>query len=59
MKYTIFFLTKSLNLRNYTKEIAEKIIENDTIRELIKKNLNAQGKSITGIIKEGFTTDIS
>ena len=59
MKYTILFETKSLNLKNYTTEIAERVIKNDKIKELINKNLKIQGKSIKGIIKDAFTTEIS
>ena len=58
MKYKILFETKDLNLNNFTTTIAEKIINNETIKELIKKNLKAQGKSIKGIIKDIFTTGI-
>ncbi len=58
MKYKILYETKSLNLRNYTTEIAEKIIKNDKIKELIQSNIKEQGKSIKGIIKDIFTSDI-
>ena len=58
MKYTILFETKKLNLNNYTLALAEKIINNDSIKQLIKKNLKAQGKTIKGIIKDVFTTGI-
>ena len=58
MKYTILYETKSLNIKNYTTEIAEKIIKNDKIKDLIKSNLKAQGKTIKGIIKDVFTSDI-
>ena len=58
MKYKILFETKDLNMNNFTTSIAEKVIKNDTIKELIKKNLKAQGKSIKGIIKDIFTTGI-
>ena len=58
MKYTILFETKDLNMNNFTTTIAEKIIKNDQIKELIKNNLKAQGKSIKGIIKDIFTTGI-
>ena len=58
MKYTFYYETKSLNYKNYTSVIAEKIIKNNTIKELIKKNLKVQGKSIKGIIKDVFTSDI-
>ena len=59
MKYTILFETKSLNLKNYTTQITERVIKNDKIKELINKNLKTQGKSIKGIIKDAFTTEIS
>ena len=59
MKYTILYETKSLNSKNYTTEISEKIINNEKIKELIKKNLKMQGKSLQGTIKDAFTTEIS
>ena len=58
MKYTILFETKDLNMKNYTTVIAEKIINNEYIKNLIKNNLKKQGKSITGIINEVFTSDL-
>ena len=58
MKYSISFETKELNLNNFTSALTEKIIQNDTIKNLIKKNLKVQGKSIKGIIKDIFTTGI-
>ena len=58
MKYTILFETKELNLNNFTTTIAEKIINNNSIKELLKKNLKAQGKAIKSIIKDIFTTGI-
>ena len=59
MKYTILYETKTLNIKNYTTEIAEKIIKNETIKQLINKNLKAQGKSIKGIVKDIFTSEIT
>ena len=59
MKYTILYETESLNSKNYTTKFSEKIINNEKIKELIKKNLKMQGKTIKGIIKDAFTTDIS
>ena len=58
LKYKIIFETKTLNKKNYTSEMTEKIINNKTIKELIIKNLRLQGKSIKGIIKDVFTNDI-
>ena len=58
IKYTILFETKSLNEKNYTKEIAERIINSDIIKQLIKDNLKKQGKSIKGIINNVFVSDI-
>ena len=58
MKYTILFQTKELNIRNYTTEIAEKIIKNKKIQELIMNNLKKQGKNIKGIINNVFISDI-
>ena len=58
IKYKIIYETKSLNIKNYTTEIAEKIIKNDKIKELIKYNLKEQGKTIKGIINDVFTSDM-
>ena len=58
MKYTILFETKTLNMKNLTKQISENIITNKTIKELILNNLKRQGKTIKGIINEVFITDI-
>ena len=59
MKYTIFFETQAINLKNYTTKITEEVIKNEKIKMLIKKNLKAQGKTIKGIIKDAFTTEIT
>ena len=58
MTYTILFETKELNSKNITTSIAEKIINNETIKKLIKKNLKVQGKAIKNIIKDIFTSGI-
>ena len=58
MKYTLFFETKELNLKNFTNKIAEKIINNKIVKKLIKNNLKKQGKLIKGVIKDIFVTDI-
>ena len=58
LKYTIYFETKELNLNNFTTALAEKIINNEPLKQLLKKNLKAQGKTIKGIIKDVFTTGI-
>ena len=58
MKYTLLFETKSLNQKNYTTEIAERIINSEIIKPLIKENLKKQGKSIKGIVNNIFITDI-
>jgi hypothetical protein len=57
MKYTILFETKELNMKNCTNVIAEKIIKNQTVKNLINNNLKKQGKSIKNIIKDVFISD--
>ena len=57
MKYTILFQTKELNIKNYTTQIAEKIIKNQKIKGLIMNNLKKQGKNIKGIINNVFISD--
>ena len=59
MRYTIYFQTGDLNYKNYTTRIAEELIKNNKIKELIKKNIKAQGKNIKDIIKDAFITDIT
>ena len=59
MKYTLFFETNTINLKNYTTKITEELIKNEKIKSLIKKNLKAQGKNIKGIIKDAFTTELT
>ena len=56
--YTILYETKEINKKNYTKKISEKIIGNERIKELILTNLKKQGKSIKGVIKDIFVSDI-
>ena len=58
MKYTIFFETKELNIKNYTNKIAERIINSDIVKLLIKNNIKSQATSIKGVIKDIFVTDI-
>ena len=58
INYNIFYETKELNKRNYTTKIAEKIIGNSRIKELILNNLKKQGNSIKDLIKDIFVTDI-
>ena len=58
IKYTILFETKELNIKNITKKISEKIIKNQTVKQLIMNNLKMQGKAIKGVIKDVFITDI-
>ena len=58
INYTIKYETKELNKKNYTTKIAEKIIENEKIKEMIIKNMQKQGKSIKGVIKDIFINDI-
>ena len=57
INYNIFYETKDLNKKNYTTKIAEKIIANDKIKELILNNIKKQGNSIKGIIKDIFVSD--
>ena len=58
INYTILFETKSFNKKNITKNIAEQIIKNKNIKQLILNNLKKQGKSIKSVIKDVFVTDI-
>ena len=57
MNYNILFETKDLNKKNYTKKIAEKIIDNEKIKELIMNNLKKQGSTIKGVIENIFVSD--
>ena len=57
MNFKIIYQTKSLNLDNCKKEISEKIIKNEKIKELIKINIKAQDHSIKGLIKDVFISD--
>ena len=57
MKYTIYYETKTLNIKNYTTKIAEKIINNEIIKKYILDNLKKQGKTIKGVIKDVFLSD--
>ena len=45
-------------LKNYTTEIAERIIKSDILKPLIRENLKKQGKSIKGIINNVFISEI-
>ena len=38
--------------------MSEKIMKNETIKNLIKKNIKSQSKSIKGIVKNVFISDI-
>ena len=58
INYTIFYETEDLNKKNYTTKVAEKIIANDKIKELILNNLKKQGRSIKGVVKDIFVSDI-
>ena len=57
INYNIFYETKDLNKKNYTTKIAEKIINNEKVKELILKNLKKQGKSIKSVVKDIFVSD--
>ena len=58
IKYNILYETKKINMKNYTTEICEKIINNKYIKDHITNNLKQQGKSIKGVIESVFTTEI-
>ena len=58
IKINILNENKDLNMKNFIPAIAEKIINNEIIKKLIIQNLEKQGESIKGIIKEVFISDI-
>ena len=58
LRYNILYQTRELNLRNITTEVAEKIIKNKYIKELLINNIKLQGNSIKDVIKDIFITDI-
>ena len=57
LKYTVLYETKDLNMRNFTTEIAQKIINSKYVKELITHNIKLQGKSVKGIIEDVFISD--
>ncbi len=57
LKYTILYETKNLNMRNFTTEIAQKIINSKYVKELLTHNIKLQGKSVKGIIEDVFISD--
>ena len=59
LKFEILYQTKDFNSENCISIIAKKIIENKNLKELILKNIEKQGKSIKGIIKEVFISEIN
>ena len=58
IKYNIFYETKQINKNTYIDVIATKIIENDRIKEFLKKNIEKQAKNLGGLINEVYTSDI-
>ena len=58
LKYTVLYETKDLNMRNFTSEFTEKIIDSKFIKQLLTNNIKLQGKSIKGIIDDVFTSDV-
>ena len=58
MKYNILYETSELNLKNYTTRVAEKIMKSEIIKSYIQKNIKSQSKTIKGIIKDTFISDI-
>ena len=57
IKYNILFETKEINNQNYIDVIAKKLIGNNKIKELIKKNIEKQSKNISGLINEVYISD--
>ena len=45
-------------MRNFTTEIAEKIINSKYIKDFLTNNIKLQGKSVKGVIEDVFVTDI-
>ena len=58
MDFNILYETEEINSNNYNLELTKKILENDYIKQLLNNNLKKQGKSIKGIIKDVFISDI-
>ena len=56
--FKLLYESKDLNSKNYRLELTKKIIENDYVKQLLNMNLEKQGKSIKGIIKDVFISDI-
>ena len=57
INFKILNETKELNSKNYISEITKKIIEINSIKNLLNNNLKLQGKFIKGIIKDVFISD--
>ena len=58
LKYNVLYETKDLNMRNFTTETAEKIIDSQFVKQLLTDNIKLQGKSVKSIIEDVFITDI-
>ena len=58
IKCTLLFETEKINNNNYINVIAEKIIKNQKLKELLKKNIEQQGKNLSGIIDDIYVSDI-
>ena len=58
INFEVQFETKEINNNNYINVIAKKIIDNIQIKELLKKNIEKQGKILGGVINEIYTSDI-
>ena len=58
INFEVQFETKEINNNNYINVIAQKIIDNNQIKELLKKNIEKQGKILGGVINEIYTSDI-
>ena len=59
IKFNIINETNDFNIKNCIKIISEKIINNKHIKDLFLQNIEKQGESKRGIIKEVFTSDIN
>ena len=57
IKYNILFETKEINNQNYIDVISKKIIENNKIKELLKKNIEKQSKNVSSLINEVYISD--
>ncbi len=58
INYNILFETKEINSKNYISEIAQRIIQNKTIKDLFQTNIEKQGNSSKDIIIEVLTSDV-